>query len=346
MPGNHKAMKRSKTGRILFTLLVLLTLTGAFALYNVFGPATGKEGYLYIRTGSGYNDVKQQLQDSGFIRGSYFFNLLSNYAKYPQHVHAGKYMIHKGMSNYNLIRMLRSGRQEPVKLVINKLRTKQGFARLVSATLEADSISVMQMLAETTLLSQYELDTNSAMCAIMPDTYKFFWNTTADRAFRKIAKNYQSYWNDNRKQLATNMKLTPKQVMIIASIVEEETNKHDEKPNIASVYINRLRIGMRLQADPTVKYAVRDFALRRITGQHLQAASPFNTYMYLGLPPGPICTPSKTTIDAVLNAPDTKYVYFCARSDFSGYHAFASTLAEHQKNARAYQKALNERGIH
>jgi len=184
------------------------------------------------------------------------------------------------------------------------------------------------------------------MCLIIPDTYEFYWNTSADKTLQKLGKYYNEYWTAERKQKAGDHKLTQSQAIIIGSIVEEETNKNDEKGNVASVYMNRLNKNMKLQADPTVKFAVGDFAIRRITSAHLQNASPYNTYMYSGLPPGPICTPSKKTMEAVLNAPETQYIYFCAKEDFSGYHNFSTNYAEHMRNARLYQKALNARNIH
>ncbi len=343
-------MSRSnKKKRRFLPVLIILLLTGGFLLYKVFGPATAsftQTRYLYIRTGATYDDVKRSLKDSSLVADITSFDMLAKRAGLPQHVHAGKYKITPGMSNYNLIKMLGRGTQTPVKLVINKLRTKQDLIHLISANLEANADSINMLLHDSAFLAAYNLDTNTAMCAIMPDTYEFYWNTSARKAFKKIAASYTNYWNEQRKQLAQNKNLTPQKAIIIASIVDEETNKNDEKPNIASVYMNRLKTGMRLQADPTVKFAVGDFTIRRITGAHLQTNSPYNTYMYGGLPPGPICTPSKASIEAVLNAPDTKYIYFCAKEDFSGYHNFASNLADHLKNARLYQEALNAKGIH
>lgn len=343
-------MSRSnKKKRRFLPVLIILLLIGGFLLYKVFGPATTsftQTRYLYIRTGATYDDVKRSLKDSSLVADITSFDMLAKRAGLPQHIHAGKYKITPGMSNYNLIKMLGRGTQTPVKLVINKLRTKQDLIHLISANLEANADSVNTLLHDSAFLAAYNLDTNTAMCAIMPDTYEFYWNTSARKAFKKIAASYTGYWNDQRRQLAQSKNLTPQKAIIIASIVDEETNKNDEKPNIASVYMNRLKTGMRLQADPTVKFAVGDFTIRRITGAHLQINSPYNTYMYAGLPPGPICTPSKASIEAVLNAPDTKYIYFCAKEDFSGYHNFASNLADHLKNARLYQEALNAKGIH
>ena len=344
-----KSKKKKNKFRWLLWLFVIILVTGLYGLLKVFGPNTGSMAdgeYLYIRTGSAYTDVKHALEEGGFIKDITSFDLLAKKANYPNHVYAGKYHIEKGMSNYDIVRLLRSGRQTPVKLVINKLRTQDDFIRFISSNLEADSAVMRQMFDDTVYLAQFGLDTNTVMCAVIPDTYEFFWNTSADKAFRKIAGYYKAYWTNERKEKVQAKGLTPKQAIIIASIVEEETNKNDEKGNIASVYINRKRIGMPLQADPTVKFAVGDFSIRRVTGTHLSAASPYNTYKYAGLPPGPSCTPSKKSLEAVINAPDTKYLYFCAREDFSGYHRFATTLAEHSKNARLYQNALNARGIH
>ncbi|WP_282457309.1 endolytic transglycosylase MltG [Chitinophaga sedimenti] len=189
------------------------------------------------------------------------------------------------------------------------------------------------------------MNPNTAMAAVMPDTYEFYWNTSATKAFEKLADAYKDFWTPARREKAKALNLTAAQVVTLASIVDEETNATDEKPTIASVYYNRLQKGMLLQADPTVKFALQDFGLRRIRHGHTQFDSPYNTYQYKGLPPGPICTPSVKSIDAVLNMQQTDYIYFCARLDKPGYHAFAATYAEHLVNARKYQKRMNELGL-
>jgi UPF0755 protein len=334
--------------RVLQVTGVIVLLVLLFFLFKVFGPNTGafhKDGYLYIRTGSTYEDVKNTLNSEGFVRDMTSFDLLARQAGYPGHVRAGKYKIHKGMSNFNMVRLLRSGRQTPVRLVINKLRTKQDFIHLVASNLEADSVVMRHIFEDTVYLAQYGLDTNTVMCAIMPNTYDFYWNTTADKVFRKIAKQYTAFWNDIRKQEARDLNLKPTEVITVASIVEEESNMNTEKPKIASVYLNRLKKGMKLQADPTARFAYGDFTIKRITSTQTSIISPYNTYQVTGLPPGPICTPSEKSIDAVLHAAQTTYLFFCAKEDFSGYHNFATTLAEHMQNARLYQQALNARGI-
>ena len=342
------ATKKKKSRVGLYILIIILGI-GMFAGIKVFGPNTGsmQQGeFLYVHTGSNYERLKAALQEGGFISDMTSFNFLAGRAQLPAHIHPGKYHITKGMSNYAIIRLLHSGKQEQVHLVITKLRTKQDLWRLISTNLEADSATLKQMLNDPVYLSQFGLDTNTVIAAIMPNTYFFKWNTSAEKAFKKIEENYNRYWDDAHKKQAQAQGFTPVQIVTIASIVDEETNITDDKPKIASVYINRLRKGMKLQADPTVKFAVGDFAIHRIAGPMLQSTSPYNTYMYAGLPPGPICTPSVSSIEAVLQAPKTTYLYFCAKEDFSGYSSFASTYDEQLKNAHAYQQALNARGIH
>ena len=330
-------------------IAVVFVAVAAIVLFKTFGPNTGslpQGSYLYVRTGSTYDQLKVNLEQGGFISDMFSFDMLAKLGKIPAHVHPGKYKFSKIMSNYDIIRMLRSGRQTPVKLTIIKLRTRQDIITLLANNLEADSADLRQRLSDPDYLRQFGLDTNTAICAIMPDTYEFYWNTTADKAFRKIEKNYSRYWDATRKAEAAKQGLTPVKVITVASLVEEETNMADDKPKIASVYLNRLRKGMKLQADPTVKFAVGDFTIRRIAGSMLQNPSPYNTYRYEGLPPGPICTPSTASIEAVLHAPATTYLYFCAKADFSGHSDFATTFDEQMKHAHAYQKALDARGIH
>jgi UPF0755 protein len=339
---------KKKGSRALFVIFLILIMIAVLSVFKVFGPNTGtftQGEYLYVHTGSDYGKLKDALQQGGFISDMLSFELLAKAAKIPEHIHPGKYKIREGMSNYNIIRMLHGGRQTPVKLVINKLRTKHDLVTLLSTNLEADSLALMELLSDRTFLSQFGLDTNTAMCMILPDTYEFKWNTPADRTLKRLEENYKKFWDEGSKQQAHDHNITPIQAIIVASIVDEETNINDDKPKIASVYLNRLRIGMRLEADPTVKFAVGDFTIKRIKGPMLQNPSPYNTYMYGGLPPGPICTPSMASIQAVLNAPKTTYLYFCAKEDFSGRSNFASTYDEQLKNAHAYQKALNARGI-
>ncbi|ULQ57896.1 endolytic transglycosylase MltG [Flavihumibacter rivuli] len=331
--------------RLFLLFLLLFGLTAAIGGWLFLGPATGFSGnqyYLEVPTGSDYPTLFQKLKQDNIIRYPGLFDMLARQLDYPEKVRAGRYLIPKGASIITVLRKLRNGQQEPVNLVITKLRTKEDFASLAGKKFEFDSAGMMRFLNSPDSAARYGLDTNTIMTAVFPDTYTYFWNTTPSRVMAKILKARDAFWTDARKKQAANLGLTPEQVVIIASIVEEETNKNDEKGNVASVYLNRLKTGMKLGADPTVKFALRDFSLKRIYNKHLAVESPYNTYRVNGLPPGPICTPSRTTIDAVLQAPATPYLYFVAKPDFSGYHVFAETYTQHLANAKAYQEALDK----
>jgi UPF0755 protein len=329
----------------LFLGISLLLLVAAEAAYLVFGPATSFQGPkydLYVHTGRPYDSLMNELRQEGVINHPAVFNWLARRSGYPGKIRAGKYEIKKGMSLFNILKMLRNGRQVPVNLVITKLRTKENLAGLIGRKLECDSASFLTYLNNGDTLQRYGLDTNTVMTVILPNTYTYFWNTNPSRVFRKMERASREYWTPARKQQAEARGLNPVTAYILASIVEEETTRKEDKPKIASVYLNRLARGMKLAADPTVKFAMRNFELKRVYSKYLSIESPYNTYRNSGLPPGPICTPSMESLDAVLNAPDTKYLYFVARPDFSGYSNFAETYAEHLQNARLYQKSLDE----
>lgn len=315
--------------------------------YVLFGPnTTDGNRYIYVRTGATYDQVMHDVETSRIVRDMNGFKLVARAMRYSEHVRPGRYKVKKRMSNYSLVRMLRSGSQDPVKLVIKKVRTKTDLARLIGTSLEADSLQLLSLLDDSSFLSEFGFTPTQSLALVIPNTYEFYWNTSAEKTLRKLAKEWEKFWDDERRKKVADKGITPVQAMIIASVVEEETNVAGDKPNIASVYLNRVRIGMPLQADPTVKFALGDFAIRRVTGAMLQFNSPYNTYMHAGLPPGPICTPSTTSINAVVNAPKTTYLYFCAKPDFSGYSVFASTYNEQINNANAYRRALDRRGIH
>ena len=246
------------------------------------------------------------------------------------------------MSLFEIARLLRNGRQTPVNLVITKLRTKEDLAGFIGKRFECDSLSIIQFLNNEDSLKIYDLDTSTAMTGVFPNTYEYFWNSTPSIIFKKLFAEKKEFWTDERKRLAEERGLTPTNAYILASIVEEETRAKNEKDTMASVYINRYKQGMRLQADPTVKFALRDFGLKRIYEKHLAVESPYNTYRNAGLPPGPICTPSQETLNAVLNSPFTKYLYFVAKSDFSGRHVFTETYEDHIKYAKEFQQAQDK----
>ncbi|KAA2243447.1 endolytic transglycosylase MltG [Chitinophaga agrisoli] len=344
--------KQSNKGRWIRRVLVLICAliagVAVYVGYRVFGPNTkafSDKKYFYVRTGSTYRDVLEALDEQEIVRSRTSFDWVARQLDYPSRVKAGRYQIKPGMSNFEIARLLRSGKQAPVTIVITKLRTREDLVRKLSTNLEADSNTLRALTEDQVYLRQFGLDSNTFMCAVVPNTYEYYWNTSAEAAFTKLEKAKEEFWTEARKDKARHLGLTINQLITLAAIVEEETNKNDEKPLIASVYLNRFRKGMPLQADPTVKFALQNFALKRIRQGHLEFDSPYNTYRYSGLPPGPICTPSIKTLDAVLNTPETDYLYFCAKWDFSGYHAFAATYQEHLENAHKYQAELNKRGL-
>ena len=302
--------------------------------------------YLYIRTGSTFADVLKALKDSSFVVDIKSFDWVARQKSYPQLVKAGRFKISNGMSNNQLINMLRSGAQEPVKITIGKVRSVKRLAELVGNKLEMSDEDLYMVLTDNMFLSKMGKTQETVFTLFISDTYYFNWNTSAEQFVERMYAESVKFWNESRREQAKDVNLTPDEAYTLASIVEEETIKNDEKPDVAGVYLNRIRIGMPLQADPTVKYAVGDFELKRILNKHLEVESPYNTYKHRGLPPGPICIPSKSSIDAVLNYNKHKYLYFCAKDDFSGYHAFARTLIEHNVNAEKYRKALNKNKIY
>lgn len=331
--------------KYIWRIFLILILVASLALYLFTRSATAfdeKSKYFFISSDSAQMTyVLKNLQSEGILKNTAIFEWLAGRTDYASKVKAGRYKIQKGMSQPEILRLLINGTQDPVKLVINKFRTREDFARFAGRQLECDSMEIIRYLLSPDSLKKYGLDTNTAMTMIIPNTYTLFWNTSASKLFKRLDSEKETFWNTERLKKAGQLGLTTEEVYTLASIVEEETNKNDEKPIIASVYLNRLQKGMTLSADPTVKFALRDFALKRIRFKHIDAASlsPYNTYKYKGLPPGPICTPSIKTIDAVLNAEKTDYIFFCAKSDFSGYHAFASNEKEHMENAKAFSRA-------
>lgn len=320
----------------------IIILIAAYLAYVIFMPVTGSETekYLYIRTGTTFPELKRQLSEKDILPSEFIFSFISKRAGYNI-VKPGRYKISPRMNMLNFIRMLKSGRQEPVKLIITKLRTKEDLAGRIGKNFETDSSSFLKYILSNDSLSAFGVDTNTFMTLVIPDTYLVNWNSSPQKIISKLAAAQNSFWNEERLKKAQKLKLSPEEVYKIASIVEEETNKEPDKQLIASVYTNRLRKNMRLEADPTVKYALRDFGIKRVLYGHLQYLSPYNTYRNTGLPPGPICTPSINTIDAVLNQPETKFIFFVAKPDFSGHSNFAENYEQHKINARLYQKALD-----
>ncbi len=348
MPKAKKHKKRLFTKIILaiLVLIIVIVTSLAYTYYNrIYKQNVNinlQDEFIYIPTGSTFDDVVSILQKEQILIDVASFEWLAEIKKYKDKVKPGRYRIRKGMNNNELINLLRSGKQEPIKLSIRGFRNYQYLAGYVGKRLETDSIDVADLLEDEMMAKKYGFNRSTFVSIVIPNTYEFFWNTTAEEFIERMAKEYKEFWTDDRKNKASSLGLSQSEVSILASIVQCETNKVDEMSDIAGVYINRLRKGMLLQADPTVIYAIGDFSIQRLTHKHLQYDSPYNTYLYAGLPPGPICIPYPYTIDAVLNYSKHNFLYFCARDDFSGYHVFARTHDEHMKNARKYQKKLNE----
>jgi UPF0755 protein len=332
--------------KIIYGVIGLLLLVLIVAAWQFLSSATNfseKSKYLYIRTNkASYADLLQTIKDSQLVKSPRAFDFVAKRLSLEQKIKPGRYEIKNGMSVLSIVRLLRNGRQAPVKLVITKLRTKEDLATFISKKFECDSASLIAFLNNPDSLKTYELDTSTAMTGIIPNTYELFWNSNASFIMKKLFSEKKNYWNEERKKLAAERKLNETTAYILASIVEEETRDNEEKDTIASVYLNRYYKGMRLQADPTVKFALRDFGLKRIYEKHLAVESPYNTYRNAGLPPGPICTPSIQTLEAVLHAPSTNYLYFVAKSDFSGRHVFSETYEQHLRYAKEFQQALDK----
>ncbi len=347
------ARKKRLFGKIILSVFIIGVIIAAISGYKVYKMIYGNNvalqgheiDFLYIPTGSEIDDVTKILYKKGCIINKGDFEWVAEQKNYQNHVHPGKYEIKNGMSNNELVDLLRSGNQTPVHITFNNIRTIDQLAGAVAKVIEADSASISDMLHDKTVLKENGFNENTVLGMFIPNTYEFFWNTTAKGFVNRMKKEYDKFWNKTRLNKAKQIKLTQNEVVSLASIIEMETKKDDEKPRVAGVYMNRINKGMKLQADPTVIYAIGDFSIRRVLKTHLDFDSPYNTYKYSGLPPGPISMPSIASIDAVLNYEKHKYLFFCAKEDFSGYHNFAVTLREHNLNAKRYQKQLNKRKI-
>ena len=327
---------------ILLILFVFSILSG----WLIFGSSTNfteKSKYLLIsKNGTEKEAILKNLDDNSILKYPFAFDLFMSIQGNWEKIKPGKYEVKNGQNIWSIARQLKKGRTAEMKLVINRLRVKEDLAKLISKNFSPDSVEVMKYLESNDSLAKWNVDSNTVFSMIIPDTYQFYWDASLDKIFQKLHDANISFWSKNdRKNKLSASHLSKLEVYILASIVDEETNYDSDKYKIASVYINRLQKHMPLQACPTIKYAMKDFTLTRIYEKYLSNPSLYNTYRHKGLPPGPICTPSPKTIDIVLNAPKTNYLFFVAKSDFSGYHHFSSNFTEHNTYAKEYQKALD-----
>ncbi len=329
---------------IIVSFVILLRVYTA-----IFSPAVSltdeNSTLFYIHSNADYETVIHDLRENGYIQHPDKFDWLAKKKKYPNNIKPGRYRLVNNINNNELINLLRSGKQEPLRLVFNSIRSLNDLAGIISKQLEPDSISFIRTFSDTTIIKKYGFNSETFPAMFIPNTYEFYWNTSPERFVHRMNNEYNVFWLNSRIKKSEQIKLKPLEVSILASIVEQESLHSEENQTIAGVFINRINRGIPLQSDPTVIYAWRDFSIRRVLNKHKAINSLYNTYKYQGLPPGPICIPSITSIDAVLNYEKHNYLYFCAKEDFSGYHNFAGTLSEHYRNARLYQQALNRRRI-
>ena len=356
LPKEKKKMKKKGGGKVKLTVWIVLIILFIFAMAfgywlfrTVMSPNVhipdGKEAVIYIPTGSTYDDVTTILSEANLLINPKSFDWVAKKKDYPDNIRPGRYVLNNGINNNHLVNMLRGGLQSPINVTFNNMRDIDQLAGRISKQIEADSSSIANLLHNQEYISQMGFDSRTIPALFLPDTYEFYWNTDAEGFIYRMFQEYNKFWTDERRQQAADKGLTPIQVSTLASIVNKETNMSDEMPRVAGVYLNRLKNNWLLQADPTLIFAWNDYSIRRVLEYHKQIESPYNTYKYPGLPPGPICIPSIAAVKAVLNAEDHHYFYFCAKEDFSGYHNFAKTLTEHNRNAAKYQQALNQRGI-
>lgn len=352
MEETRKRRLSVRTKILIVLALTIITAGGviAYQLYKIiYAPNVylidKTYSYVYIPSGSTYADVIELLKEKEILLNMEHFDRVARKKNYPNHVYSGKYKVEHGMSNNELVNLLRSAKQTPVNVIFNNIRTKEQLAGRIAEQLEADSTALIDLLNNSDYLETFGLNVVNILVMFIPNTYEFYWDTSAESFMKRMQREYKRFWNSDRVEKAKRMALTPVEVSVLASIVQAETSHYDEMPRIAGVYINRLRRNMLLQADPTVVYAWGDFSLRRVLYKHLEIDSPFNTYRVAGLPPGPINLPEARTIESVLNYENHNYLFFCAKDDFSGYHVFAKTHREHINNARRYQQALNRKRI-
>ncbi|MHC0448048.1 endolytic transglycosylase MltG [Flavobacterium sp. 3-218] len=331
-------------------IISALLIYGFILISKIFSSNTKfeeKEVYVYVPTDANYADVKKILVP--YVKNFDNFEMVAEKRDYPENVKSGRFLLKKDMNNIDLVRAMRSN--IPVKLVFNNQERLENFAGRIGAEIEADSTSLVKAFRDSTFLAANGFNEENVFAMFIPNTYEVYWNTSAEKFRDKMIKEYHNFWTAERIEKAKAQGLTPVQATILASIVHKESVKKDERPRIAGVYLNRLRLEMPLQADPTVIYALKlrdnnfDQVIKRVFYNDLVMRSPYNTYVNKGLPPGPIAMPDITALEAVLNPEKNDYIYFCASVERFGYHEFAATLAEHNVNAKKYSDWIASQGV-
>jgi len=331
-------------------VISVLMIYGFILINKIFSANTKfeeKEVFVHVPTDATYNDVKKILEP--YIKNYNDFEMVAEKRSYPENVKSGRFLLKKDMNNIDLVRAIRSN--VPVKLAFNNQERLENFAGRIGSEIEADSLSLMKAIKDSTFLKANGFNEENVFAMFIPNTYEIYWNTSAVKFRDKMIKEYNNFWTQERINKAEKQGLTPVQASILASIVHKESVKRDERPRIAGVYLNRLRLGMPLQADPTVIYALKlkdndfDQVIKRVLYNDLLMKSPYNTYVNVGLPPGPIAMPDITALEAVLNPEKHDYIYFCASIDRFGYHEFASTYEQHTVNAKKYSAWIASKGV-
>lgn len=340
-----------KKRNILWIIILLIVLAGAGGAGTVYYYFFAKQfqlpktTYIYIDRDDNLDSVYHKIIQAGQPKSMFGFQYLAEKDHYGSAIRTGKYAINPGDNMRYLYRRLSMGYQTPINLTVPSVRTLDRMARAVSRQLMIDSADIAKLISDSAYYTRMGYTKETLPSLFIPNTYEVYWNMSADAFIKRMQKEHAAFWNEKRRKKAESIGLTPEEVSTLASIVEEETANGPEKPMVAGLYMNRLKKGMLLQADPTVKYGLQEFGLKRILLKHLEVDSPYNTYKYPGLPPGPIRIPSIQGLESVLNYAQHNYIYMCAKEDFSGTHNFAATLSQHMANARRYQQELNRRRI-
>jgi UPF0755 protein len=334
---------------LIFSIIGIFGAYFAYQYYSyIYHPnisiSDNETRYIYIPSGANYQQVKDSLNP--YLNDETGFDWVAEKKEYPNNIKPGKYQITNGMSNNTIINILRSGQQTPVMLTFNNIRTLTSLSAILGNILEPDSAAFIEYFSKPEVMETFGFNRYSFPAMFLPDSYEFYWNTSPEAFTKRMKSEYDKFWNSDRLEKAAKLNLSLVEIISLASIVEAETKKNDEKPRVAGVYINRIRKNMPLQADPTLVFAHGDFSIRRVLNVHKEIMSPYNTYRNIGIPPGPINLPEKTSIDAVLNFEKHDYLFFCAKPDYSGYHNFSKTNRQHEAFARQYRQFLNREKIY
>jgi UPF0755 protein len=338
--------RKLKTLQFIILIAVIFVSLVGFVGYYPNVNVDKKNNLLFINKTDNFESVKRSLYENNRIKFKPSFELVADLKHYSDNVKPGRYELNSAMGNIELVNKLRAGNQDPLNISIKHLRTVEDAASKISEALMADSTQIASLLNNKDIVKELGFSKETIMAMFIPNTYEVYWTVNPLGLLKRMKKEYDRFWTKSRLRKAKQIGLTPVEVSILASIVDKETLKDEENRRVAGVYMNRLRKRIRLGADPTVIFALKDFGIRRVLRRHLKIDSPYNTYKHYGLPPGPICAPSISAIDGVLNYERHNYIYFCAKEDFSGEHNFTASYAQHMRNARAFQRELNRRKIY